>query len=294
LEGPFITNKGAHPEKYLREPADGVLATYGSLEAVALVTMAPETKGAFQVIEDLSKQNVVVSIGHTHCDFDVALRSMLSGAKLITHLFNAMSAFHHRDPGVVGLLGHIPSEQRPFYTIIVDGIHTHPTSVAIAYSAHPDGAILITDAISAMGLQDGAYMLGSQNVQITDGKATLLNNSSKPSQPRLIRSCSDPAADDEDLSETKETLAGAVTTMDECLRKFMQFTGADLVPAVRAASTNPARCLGLSNKGSLAVGCDADLVLLTTEGFVKGTVIMGELAEGYDDTTIRIRYNNRF
>lgn len=143
LEGPFITNLGAHPPclarpttiNHVKEVDD----VYGDLSDVSIVTLAPETPGGLEQIEYLAGKDIKVSIGHTRATYDESLAAVEKGATLITHLFNAMSPFHHRDPGVIGLLGHVPATQRPFYSIITDGIHAHPTSAAIAYNSHPDG-----------------------------------------------------------------------------------------------------------------------------------------------------------
>jgi len=149
----------------------------------------------------------------------------------------------------VGLLG---SRKETYYGIISDGIHAHPNSVRIAYRSHPKGAVLVTDAMSAMGLGDGLYKLGDQEVRIQDNRATV-NNSS--------------------------TLAGSIATMDSCVRNFQHFTGCTKVQAIEAATKTPAAVLGLSSrKGRLAVGCDADMIILDEELRVKATFVGGELA----------------
>jgi len=142
-------------------PEDGI---------VKIVTLAPELDGMMDkdVIKELSRRNINVSIGHTTAGIEEATNAVNCGATLITHLFNAMAPFHHRDPGVIGLLGASNLEKRPYYGIICDGIHTHPNSAMVAYYAHPKGAVLVTDAMGAMGLPYGKYKLGQMDVERTD------------------------------------------------------------------------------------------------------------------------------
>ena len=175
LEGPFIhpRKKGAHQEKYIVSPTEGMTTVrdvYGYLNGVRMVTLAPELPGAMPVIRGLSTMGVAVSLGHTTTSLDTAQSAMGSGARLITHLFNAMSSFHHRDPGLIGMLASGESgEQSSFwYGIIVDGIHTHPSAVKLAYNTHPKGAVLVTDAMAAMGLPEGKYRLGGLEVEVVE------------------------------------------------------------------------------------------------------------------------------
>ena len=273
---------------------------------VGIITLAPEIPGMSEVIRVLSAPpyNIVISAGHSKATFDEALRAVGLGTRLITHLFNAMVSFHHRDPGLIGLLGTKEAAAKPlsdgaaasallaeavkdqsvrgshmavtpvaardhtsppppslFYSLIVDGHHTHPSSVKIAYSTHPTGAILITDAILAMGLSDGAYRFGEIAVEI--------------------------AAHMAHVSGTN-TLAGSIATMEQCVQNFLQFTGCSVVEAIEAATLHPAQCMRLPNKGSLDVGCDADLILLDDKLNVQAVWVMGEKAFMKENTGIRI------
>jgi len=267
LEGPFISILGAHPKQYQRAPEQGMAdatAVYGVEDwtPVKIVTLAPEIKGCQDVVKGLSERGVVVSAGHSRASFSEAEESVKNGVTLLTHLFNAMVPFHHRDPGIIGLLGSHQSYRRSlYYSLIVDGIHTHPASVKIAYLAHKDGVVLVTDAMEAMGLPEGSYQLGAMTVEIKDNMAHIAGT---------------------------DTLAGSVATMDSCVRNFREFSDCSVVEAIKAATENPACCLGLSNrKGTLSFGADADLVLLDDSLNVLATFVNGQLgylrqAEGGD------------
>mmetsp|Transcript_31162 Transcript_31162/g.63214 ORF Transcript_31162/g.63214 Transcript_31162/m.63214 type:complete len:548 (+) Transcript_31162:111-1754(+) len=182
---------------------------------------------------------VVVSMGHTLATFEQGCAAVKSGARLVTHLFNAMPAFHHRDPGLVGLLG-APERCRPHYSIIADGLHAHPASVKLASCAHPQGAVLITDAMGALGLPDGTHTLGNSRVTVRGIRAT--------------------------LEGSDDTLAGAVVSMADCVRNFMRFTQCSASEAIQAASGRPAALLFGEGTlvGTLKPGAPADLVLLGT------------------------------
>uniref|UniRef100_A0A3Q2DYR4 N-acetylglucosamine-6-phosphate deacetylase n=1 Tax=Cyprinodon variegatus TaxID=28743 RepID=A0A3Q2DYR4_CYPVA len=148
LEGPFISaeKKGAHPERYLRTFGSGgmedLMEAYGSLENVAMVTLAPELPNSQSVVRKLHQQGVTVSLGHSVANLSQAEDAVQNGASFITHLFNAMLPFHHRDPGIVGLLtsDRIPAGRTVFYGMIADGIHTNPAALRIAHRAHPSGS----------------------------------------------------------------------------------------------------------------------------------------------------------
>uniref|UniRef100_A0A8C4ZVL3 N-acetylglucosamine-6-phosphate deacetylase n=1 Tax=Gadus morhua TaxID=8049 RepID=A0A8C4ZVL3_GADMO len=175
LEGPFISleKKGAHPEQFLRTfggsgGVNPLLEVYGGLDNVSMVTLAPELAGSQSVVEELSQRGVTVSLGHSVANLSQAEEAVQQGASFITHLFNAMLPFHHRDPGIVGLLtsNRIPAGRSVFYGMIADGIHTNPAALRIAHRAHPAGLVLVTDAIMAMGLPPGRHTLGQQVIEI--------------------------------------------------------------------------------------------------------------------------------
>uniref|UniRef100_G1PTU0 N-acetylglucosamine-6-phosphate deacetylase n=1 Tax=Myotis lucifugus TaxID=59463 RepID=G1PTU0_MYOLU len=259
LEGPFISRekRGAHPEAYLRSfeanAFHDVLATYGSLDNVRIVTLAPELGSSHEVIRALTARGICVSLGHSVADLQVAEEAVQSGATFITHLFNAMLPFHHRDPGIVGLLtsDRLPPGRHIFYGMISDGIHTNPAALRIAHRAHPQGLVLVTDAVPALGLGNGRHTLGQQEVEV-DGLTAY-------------------------VAGTK-TLSGSIAPMDVCIRHFLQATGCSVESALEAASLHPAQLLGLEKlKGTLDFGADADFVVLDDSLHVQATYISGEL-----------------
>lgn len=258
VEGPFISaeKKGAHPEKFLQTFScpglSDVIRTYGGLDSVSVVTLAPELAHSESVVMELSQRGVTVSLGHSAADLSQAEDAVLQGASFITHLFNAMLPFHHRDPGIVGLLtsDRVPPERTVFYGMISDGIHTHPAALRIAHRAHPKGLVLVTDAIAAMGLPPGRHTLGQQVIEI-DGLHAY-------------------------VAGTK-TLSGSIATMDMCVRHFKQASGCSVEEALEAASLHPAQLLNISHrKGLLEYGCDADLLILDDDLNVQATYISGE------------------
>lgn len=258
LEGPFISKekRGAHPEQFLRTFSSGgmadLLEVYGSLDNVTMVTLAPELEGSQSVVRELSKKGVIVSLGHSVANLSQAEDAVHHGASFITHLFNAMLPFHHRDPGIVGLLtsDQIPAGRNVFYGMIADGIHTNPAALRIAHRAHPSGLVLVTDAITAMGLPPGRHTLGQQEIEIQGLHAYVAGTT---------------------------TLCGSIATMDMCVRHFQQASGCSVEAALEAASLHPAQLLGISRtKGRLDYGADADLLLLDDGLNVKSTFISGE------------------
>ncbi|XP_042636720.1 N-acetylglucosamine-6-phosphate deacetylase [Orycteropus afer afer] len=259
LEGPFISQqkRGAHPEAHLRSfAADAfcdVLATYGPLDNVSVLTLAPELEHSQEVIRALTARGIRVSLGHSVADLRTAEAAVQSGATFITHLFNAMLPFHHRDPGIVGLLtsDQVPPGRRIFYGMIADGIHTNPAALRIAHRAHPQGLVLVTDAVPALGLGNGRHTLGQQVVEVEGLSAYVAGT---------------------------RTLCGSIAPMDVCVRNFLQATGCSVESALEAASLHPAQLLGLEKqKGTLDFGADADFVVLDDTLHVQATYISGEL-----------------
>ncbi|XP_072273742.1 N-acetylglucosamine-6-phosphate deacetylase isoform X2 [Pyxicephalus adspersus] len=258
LEGPYISSekKGAHPEHCLRSYSERgfseVMDTYGTLDGVSIVTLAPEMGRSKDVIEELVQHGICVSLGHSIANLSQAENAVNHGASFITHLFNAMLPFHHRDPGIVGLLtrDRIPDGKTVYYGMIADGIHTNPAALRIAHRAHPNGLILVTDAITAMGLGPGKHTLGQQEILIDGLNAYVVGT---------------------------HTLAGSIATMDMCVRHFHEATGCTVEEALEAASLHPAQLLGIQNrKGTLDFGADADFVVLDDNLNVKSTYIAGE------------------
>ena len=197
---------------------------------IKLVDVAPELEGCMPFIERVSKQ-CVVSIAHTCATFDEARAAFAAGATHVTHLFNAMPPFHHRDPGVVGAAADDASEVE----MISDGIHLHPAIVRSVFKLFGDDRVcLISDSMRACGMPNGEYMLGGQQVFVKEGKATLADG----------------------------TIAGSATCLAECFRRAVRF-GVPLVSALKAATINPARCVGLGKElGSITEGKRADVLVL--------------------------------
>lgn len=263
LDGPFIAPEkaGAHDPAYIAK-ADAtlpaILDRYGSLSNVSIITMAPELEGAPEAIAELKAQGVLPSIGHTRATYDQAKAGLEAGASMLTRLFSSMSPFHHRDPGAVGLIGDVGF--RPYYTLICDGIHAHPTSIRMAWHAHPEGVVLVTDAMSAMGLSSGRHTLGGMDIDIDGIRATVAGT---------------------------DTLAGSAVDMPTCVRNFQEFTGCPLATALEAATLTPAKVLLMDQlKGRLDAGCDADFVLLNDNCDVLATFIDGQV--GYKRPDLRL------
>jgi N-acetylglucosamine-6-phosphate deacetylase len=125
--------------------------------AVKMITAAPELGQMTALIPELTRRGIIYSIGHSEATYEEASAAVGAGATMITHLFNAMRPLHHRNPGIFGVLGNAESLPRPWFGIIADGEHLHPTTIKIAFNAHPDGFILVTDAMHLVGLPDGTY-----------------------------------------------------------------------------------------------------------------------------------------
>ena len=247
-EGPFLspTKNGIHNTTVLREPILAISdleACYGTENLqtpspIKLITLAPELPGALASIQSLADRGIVVSIGHSEATYEEAKASIRTGASMITHLFNAMRPLHHRNPGIFGLLG-TPSStiQKPYFGIIADGIHLHPTSIKIAWNAHPEGLILVTDAMRLAGMPDGTYDWTNGSRIVKQGSLLTLEENGK--------------------------IAGSSIQLVDCVTNFLNWTGASVPEAIKAVTETPAKMLGLQHvKGTLREGADADLVVL--------------------------------
>ncbi|XP_060064802.1 N-acetylglucosamine-6-phosphate deacetylase-like [Ylistrum balloti] len=258
LEGPFINKekKGAHDETLIREFTNGfpdLLQMYGTLENTAIVTLAPEYERSDEVIQELVRRGIIVSVGHSTSNLIQGETAVHNGASFITHLFNAMLPFHHRDPHLIGLLTSkmIPPNRKVYYGLIADGIHTHPAALRIAHRVDPQGLVLVTDAIPAMGLLAGKHNIGSQMVEIKDKRAVIAGTN---------------------------TLCGSIVTMDKCVRHLAKSTDCGSVLALESASLHPAQLLGITDrKGTLGYDTDADFIMVDDLLNVHSTYIAGEL-----------------
>lgn len=248
LEGPFLNpkQKGAHREDFMEIPKDWTFEQfYGSLEHVKIITLAPELPGALRTIKQLNERGIVVSLGHSEASLVVMREAVEAGARLVTHLFNAVMPFHHRIPGVIGAALTLPEL---YCSLICDGIHLYPAAIDITWRCKKDKVIIVTDAIAALGLSEGVYRLGEEIVEVDEKKAYI------------------PA--------TKQ-LAGAISPMDASVRYFMQSTGCTCVEAIEAASTRAAELMQWPTKGNLSIGSDADFNLLDNDLYVKQTWVAG-------------------
>ena len=228
MEGPYINpvRKGALNEKYIK---NSDISEFLQFNNVKMVTIAPETEGAFEFIERF-KDETVISLGHTTANYDLCVQAIDAGAKCLTHTFNAMNPIHHREPGP------IPAAmvKKAYGQLICDGYHIHPAVVMLAWRMFgSDRLVFISDSMEATGMADGVYNLGDYNVTVKNGKATLDDG----------------------------TLAGSSITLLECVRRAVEF-GIPIEEAVKCASLTPARMMGVDGQiGSIEVGKKAHLVI---------------------------------
>ncbi|AOM07149.1 N-acetylglucosamine-6-phosphate deacetylase [Bacillus cereus] len=246
LEGPYVSKKraGAQPLEHIVPANIEQFKQWqeASGNLIKLVTYAPEEEGALEFEQYLAETGVVGTMGHTD-----AIDGQLKNRKIThaTHLYNQMRGLHHREPGVVG---HVLLNPDVMVEVITDGIHIHPDMVKLAYKLKgPKKVSVITDAMRAKGLEDGLYELGGQPVHVKDGSARLEGG----------------------------TLAGSILKMDQAFRNVIEFTGCSIEDAVLMTSVNQAEEFGLNNKGALAVGKDADFVVMNEDLHVYDTVRLG-------------------
>ena len=253
LEGPFISKDkaGAQPHAHILLPSvqqfDEWQAESGN--QIRLVTAAPEVEGGYDFFRHLSNQGVTASIGHSSATFDEANRAVEHGASHVTHLFNQMSGFHHREPGIVGAAFY---NEKLKVEMIVDHIHVHPQAVQTAYRLiGPERTVLITDAMRAKCLPEGTYDLGGQPVEVQGKEARLSDG----------------------------TLAGSILRLEEAAYHMKKAIGLGWQEFVRITSTNAAKQTGvLDRKGTITTGKDADLVLLDEKVQVMMTICRGTIA----------------
>lgn len=250
LEGPMLSPKrpGVHDPGLMRLPTLDLVGGWTPVGGVAMVTMAPELAGSEAVIKALCEAGVVVSAGHSAATLAEAEASFEWGASAVTHLFNAMEPFDHRAPGLIGA---VVRSQTTVAGLIADGFHTDPAVVLAAWKwLGPSRLTLVTDAMAATGLGDGEYQLGHAAVTVEQGRAT----------------------------DSSGRLAGSTLTMDRAVRNLMDFAGCSPVEAVAAASSVPAGLLGRNDRGRLAVGNRADIVVFDDEMEVVMTMVGGHFA----------------
>jgi N-acetylglucosamine-6-phosphate deacetylase len=242
MEGPFINagRLGAQPP-YARTPDTDFIAGVCAEEIVKLVTLAPEIEGGLDAIAQFAAAGIAVQIGHTGADYETACAALDSGARGFTHLFNAMSALHHRAPGVVGAA----LARAEYAAIIPDGVHVSDGALLAALRAIPK-LFMVTDATAAAGMPDGDYPLGSHTVR-KRGDSVYLGD---------------------------DTLAGSALTMDVAFARLLSL-GLQIDDVSRRLSAYPADFIGRSDRGRLAPRCWADFVMLDGNQAITEVVIEG-------------------
>jgi len=246
LEGPFISplRLGAHPPLNL-EPRGDAFERVLAMSALRLITVAPELPGGLDAIRRLTAQGVVVSIGHTNATLDEANAGIAAGARMFTHLFNAMRPLNHRDPGVIAA-ALAPSPAIP--GIIPDGVHVHPAILRLAVTARGrDGIILVTDKVALAQTSGTEKNVGRARATIRDGAARLDDG----------------------------TLAGSIISMLDGVRIMIEKAGVSVGDAAVMAATNPAMLVGANDRGRVQAGARADLIVLSRALELKSVFIGG-------------------
>ncbi len=249
FEGPFISavRRGVHPLEWVKLPSAELLEKF--LQAAAgnaqILTIAPELMGAIPCIDAARKAGLVVALGHTDATYEQARAGIAHGARHAVHVYNAMRPFSHRDTGVIGAVLTSPEVTAE---LIADGVHVDEAAMKLLLQAKgASGVILVSDGISATGMPDGKYMLGTFEVTVSGGVCR----------------------------NAEGKLAGSTLTLDRALRNIVGL-GVSLPDAVRTLTLNPASLLGIEfKKGSLRVGADADILLLDERLQVAGVWARG-------------------
>ena len=251
MEGPVISakKKGAQKEEYVRKPDVELFERLQSISGnrFRTVAVAPETEGAMDFIRALSGK-ARISLAHMTADYDTACEALKIGASQITHLYNAMPPFTHREPGPVAAAA---DDENCRVELICDGVHIHPAVVRTTFKIFGDDrVILISDSMRATGMPDGESELGGQTVFKNGRYATLADG----------------------------TLAGSVTNLMDCVRRLVKEMGIPLESAIKCASANPAKAVGIyENYGSLTCGKYANVLILGGELELKMVCHHGEI-----------------
>lgn len=248
FEGPWISPewKGAHNPAHLKLPDVEVARQWAASGVVSMVTIAPELEGAGDAARVLADAGVVVSAGHTGADYETGSSALTGSWRAVTHLYNQMSPFSHRGPGMVGaaLISTSPCG------LIVDGLHSDPGALQLAWNElGPGRTVLITDAMAATGLDSGVYLLDDREVNVG------------PDGPRT----------------PDGRLAGSTLTMDQAVSNLAAWTSASFEEAIAAATASPATTLGLNDRGRIELGLRGDLVILDEQHQVAMTLVAGEI-----------------
>ena len=252
LEGPYINleKRGAHDANYVRLPSINEFEEIweASNHAVKIVTLAPELEESKMLIQKLRELGIMASIGHSNATYTQTVNAIKHGIRHATHMFNRMSGFDPREPGVVGA---VLVHDELTAELICDSIHVHP--VAMKLLTRVKGSkkvVLVTDAIRAAGMPDGEYALGKQRIIVKDGVSRLESGD----------------------------FAGSTLTMDSAVRNMMKLVGTLLQTAVKMATINPAVVINVDeNKGSLEPDKDADILIIDDEINVHMTIVKGKI-----------------
>ena len=246
LEGPWLSPRraGAHDPSLLLAPTPSAVARLvdAARGHLRMVTLAPELPGALPAIEALVAAGVVVAVGHTDATYAETRAALAAGATAGTHLFNSMPPLHHREPGPVAAL----LESSAYVELVADGVHVHPSVLALAWRA--GRTALVSDAMAAAGAGDGDYRVGALPVLVRGGVSRLASSGA---------------------------LAGSTATLADSLRLATSAAGVPLVEGVRAVTSTPAEMAGLESVGALAPGSSADLVVLSEELAVERVMRRG-------------------
>jgi N-acetylglucosamine-6-phosphate deacetylase len=245
LEGPFISPQrlGMHPAAARLDPDLALLERLLDAGPVTHVTLAPELDGALDLVDVLVERRVTVACGHSNATAEEAHAAFDRGASLVTHLFNAMRPFAHRDPGIAGAA---LARDDVAVELILDGNHLADDAASVAWRAARGRVVLVTDSLQAAGVGDGRWHLGAVEVEVRDGVARLPNG----------------------------VLAGSVLTMHEAVRNLIA-VGATLEQAVDAATRVPARVAGRDDLGTLEPGTQADVVVLDDNLEIRRVLVGG-------------------
>lgn len=245
MEGPFFgtEKRGAHDTAYLWHPDWELFLHWQKLCGgnIRLVALDPELSGAEKFIEKCAKVGVKVSLGHTGCTYETAVKARRLGADHVTHVFNGMSALNHREPGLPGAA----LDTEMYTELICDGIHVHPAVVRLLFAAHPEQMVLISDSITPAGMADGEYESGGFLITVKDGKAVLADG----------------------------TIAGSTISLFDAMVNAIRF-GVPKEMAVNSATFLPAKSVGIDHiAGSIEVGRHADFLVVNREWKLEKVII---------------------
>ena len=259
LEGPFFNASmaGAQNPAYLKSPDAEMVLRLHAISRIAKVSLAPELEGAEECIRKLTQAGIVVSGGHSAADYDTFERARQAGMTHLTHFCNAMMPVHHLRPTMVtgGLLA-----DDVLAEIITDGVHLSDPMIRLIVKAKgADRVMVITDAMCAAGCPDGLYSLGGLRVKVEKGRATLAD---VPYDPKAVVS----------------NVAGSVALYPQCFKRYVRASGLPLEEAVKATSYNQCVSLGITDRGEIAPGKVADIVLVDADYNPVKTIVNGRVA----------------